>query len=345
MKLTADKKIRNLLLKSVLAIAVFTVIQCAVLLFFPDYSMFLVPVLSIIMGVATVFSIYSYLNEQNRIMEDAISDIRKYISGNRNVRIDSNYEGSIYVMFHEINTLVSTLNAHAENEKYTKKFLKDTISDISHQLKTPIAALNIYNGIIEGEAENLPEIQNFTALSEQELDRIETLVQNLLKITKLDAGTIEMDFKEENLGNIMSAIKKHFYYRAELENKNFIFSGDESLNINCDRNWFIEAVSNLVKNAFDHTDSGCSINVSWRKLPTVIQITVKDDGSGIHEEDIYHIFKRFYRSRFSKDTQGVGLGLPLTKYIVEAHNGTIEVKSQLGVGTEFVINIPITTKL
>lgn len=76
-----------------------------------------------------------------------------------------------------------------------------------------------------------------------------------------------------------------------------------------------------------------------------MQIKIKDTGSGIHPEDLYHIFKRFYRSRFSKDTQGIGLGLPLAKAIIEAHNGTIEVDSELGIGTTFIINFLITTKL
>ena len=96
-------------------------------------------------------------------------------------------------MFHEVNSLVAILNAHAEKEKSAKKFLKNTISDILHQLKTPLAALNIYIGLIQGEAEEQGAVEEFSRLSEQELDRIEGLVQNLLKITKLDAGTIVLD--------------------------------------------------------------------------------------------------------------------------------------------------------
>ena len=130
-------------------------------------------------------------------MENAISQITEYISGNKEVTIECNDEGELYRLFHEVNSLVAILNAHAENEKSAKKFLRNTISDISHQLKTPLAALNIYNGIIQGEAKELPTIQEFSQLSEQELDRIETLVQSLLKITKLDAGTIIL---EKSLG-------------------------------------------------------------------------------------------------------------------------------------------------
>ena len=99
-----------------------------------------------------------------------------------------------------------------------------------------------------------------------------------------------------------------------------------------------EALGNLVKNALDHTETGGVIRIEWRAFASVVQITVKDNGSGIHSEDIYHIFKRFYRSRFSKDTEGIGLGLPLAKAVVEAHNGSVEVDSALGVGTSFILN-------
>ncbi len=107
----------------------------------------------------------------------------------------------------------------------------------------------------------------------------------------------------------------------------------------------MEAVSNLVKNAFAHTKAGDTISIQWKQFASIVQLVVQNNGSGIHPEDLPHVFKRFYRSRFSKDTQGVGLGLPLTKAIVEAHSGTIEIDSDLGRGTTFTINFLIPTKL
>ena len=237
------------------------------------------------------------------------------------------------------------MNAHAENEKSAKKFLRNTISDISHQLKTPLAALNIYNGLIQDEAKELPAIQEFSRLSEQELDRIETLVQNLLKITKLDAGTIILEKSLENVSELAEDIKKYFLFRARQEGKEICLSGNEDISLLCDRNWIIEAISNLVKNALDHTEKGGVIRIEWRAFTSIVQITVKDNGSGIHPEDLHHIFKRFYRSRFSKDTQGIGLGLSLTKAIVEAHNGTIEVDSTLDTETSFKMNFLNPTEL
>ena len=288
---------------------------------------------------------YGYFRQQHKIMENAVSQITEYISGNKDVTIECNDEGELYRLFHEVNSLVAILNAHAENEKSAKKFLKNTISDISHQLKTPLAALDIYIGLIQDEAKNLPVIQEFSLLSERELDRIEGLVQNLLKITKLDAGTIVLEKSPENVSEIAESVKRHFLFRAGREGKEICLSGSGETTFLCDRGWIIEAISNLVKNAFDHTEKGDVVRIEWWVSASVLQITVKDNGSGISPEDFHHIFKRFYRSRYSKDTQGIGLGLPLAKAIVEAHNGTIEADSILGGGTSFTMNFLIPTKL
>lgn len=149
----------------------------------------------------------------------------------------------------------------------------------------------------------------------------------------------------ENVSEMMNNIKDHYLYRARQEEKEIHLSGDDSIPLLCDRNWLIEGISNLVKNAFDHTKKGDRICIEWKQFPSVVQISIKDNGSGIHPEDLHHIFKRFYRSRFSKDTQGIGLGLPLAKAIIEAHSGSIEADSELGVGTTFTINFLIPTKL
>ena len=236
------------------------------------------------------------------------------------------------------------MNAHAVNETNSKKFLQNTISDISHQLKTPLAALNIYNGIIQDEGKNSPVIQEFSLLSEQELDRIETLVQNLLKITKLDAGTIILEKSLEHVSELAENVKQHFMFRAQREGKEICLSGSGEITLLCDRTWIIEAISNLVKNALDHTEKDGFVRIEWQAFASVVQITIKDNGCGIHPEDLHHIFKRFYRSRVSKDTQGIGLGLPLAKAIVVGHNGTIEADSTLGSGTSFTINFLIPSK-
>ena len=148
-----------------------------------------------------------------------------------------------------------------------------------------------------------------------------------------------------NVSQMMEQVQKSFAYRAEKEGKTLLLLGDPEAELLCDQTWMQEAVSNLVKNALDHTKKGDTISIRWKKFPSMVQIAVQDNGSGIHPEDLPHIFKRFYRSRFSKDTQGIGLGLSLAKAIVEAQGGSIEADSVLGVGTTFTMDFLIPTKL
>lgn len=317
MKILVNRKIKWLFGGILLCVLFFTLIAALLMVFEVRNAAVYTIACFLLMSAAILALLFGYFRQQHKIMENAILQIKEYISGNKDVTIECNDEGELYRLFHEVNSLVAILNAHAEKEKSAKKFLKNTISDISHQLKTPLAALNIYIGLIQGEAEGQGAVQEFSRLSEQELDRIEGLVQNLLKITKLDAGTIVLDKSPENVSEIVESVKKHFLFRAGQEGKEICLSGNGETTLLCDRSWIMEAISNLVKNALDHTEKGDSVCIEWKSFASVVQITVKDNG----------------------------LGLTLTKAIVEAHNGTIEVDSTLGMGTSFTINFLIPTKL
>lgn len=339
MKILENKDIRSFFIALTCCLTGFFLLcQVIILFLYRDFSL-VFPVLFLIMtgGVWGIF--FGYFRRENGLMETAVSQVEAYLAGDTDARIDCDYEGEIYRLFHSVNTLAAVLNAHAAREFQAKEFLKNTISDISHQLKTPLAALNIYNGLIQSEAEEDGAVKEFASLSEKELDRMETLVQNLLKIAKLDAGFLISEKSPENVADMMRDTALHFGFRARQEKKNIILSGAEEISFCCDRSWFMEGIGNIVKNALDHTKEGDTIQISWKQTGAMVRIRIKDDGQGIHPEDMPHIFKRFYRSRFSMDTQGSGLGLSLAKAIVEAHNGTIEVDSELGKGSSFVINL------
>ena len=183
MKILANKKIKQFFIIGLLCMSIFLISSVSIVCLKTDYTEVYLIVLAFSMGILILMAGYWYFREQSKLLERAIVQIREYTDGHENARIECDEEGELYLLFHEVNSLVAILNAHTEKEKKAKLFLKDTISDISHQLKTPLAALNIYNGIIQEESKELSTIKEFTNLSEQELDRIETLVQNLLKIT------------------------------------------------------------------------------------------------------------------------------------------------------------------
>jgi signal transduction histidine kinase len=223
--------------------------------------------------------------------------------------------------------------------------LKETISDISHQLKTPLAALQMYNEIIREEISGNEVVESFTLKSQRELERMETLIQNLLKLAKLDAGTIEIEKSTHNLNNFLEKCVELFRTRAHLEGKELNLRCSDSVELSFDETWLTEAVGNIIRNALDHTRAGDLIEISCHQNPMATQIIIKDSGSGIHPEDIHHIFKRFYRSRFSKDKQGVGIGLALSKAIVDKHGGTITVESEPQKGAAFHLIFPKLSNL
>lgn len=344
MKIFVNKDIKNLFLAlSAVWAGAFFLLQGFLWFCYGRVSLCLQLLFLLAGGTAWVVC-YSYFKKQNQIMEQAVSQINAYLDGDENARIACDSEGELYRLFHSVNSLAAVLNAHADNELREKEFLKNTISDISHQLKTPLAALNIYNGLLQDEDVELSTVKEFANLSEQELDRMETLVQNLLKITRLDAGAVVLEKAMENVAEMMRDIELHFAYRAGQEQKKIVLSGSDNISLQCDREWLSEAIDNIVKNALDHTEAWDMIRIEWRALPSMVQIIVTDNGCGIHPEDLHHIFKRFYRSRFSKDTQGIGLGLPLAKAIIEAHDGTVEVDSEFGMGTRFTMNFWVSAK-
>lgn len=345
MKVFTNKEIKIFFAFLCCTLGVFTcLIQLSIWLAYGTLNLFIL-LLSLLAASLILGASFVYFYKQNQRMDYAVSQINAYLAGNTDARIECNSEGGLYKLFHAINTLATALNAQAVKEQKVKEFLKGTISDISHQLKTPLAALNIYNGLLQQETDDIAAMHTFAQKAEKEIDRIEVLVQNLLKITKLDAGTIVIKKAPERIANMMGAIQEQFEWRAHAEQKTIALSGADTAELFCDRSWMTEAVGNLVKNALDHTSAKSEIAIQWKQLPAVTQITIKDNGSGIHPEDIHHIFKRFYRSRFSQDTQGIGLGLPLSKAIVEAHGGTLTVDSVLGKGTRFILSFINLTKL
>ena len=293
--------------------------------------------LFVLLAAGVLGSAAAYFARRQKRLEEAAAQVRALLDGDATARLDSGREGQLYRLFHEVNEMAAVLNAHADREQREKQFLKNTMADISHQLKTPLAALNIYNGLLQAGTDDAENVRELAELSEQELDRMEQLVQSLLKLTRLDAGTVQLEKTEQDLQGLLEQTARPFACRARQEQKQLAVAAEQGVCLCCDRVWMREAVGNLIKNALDHTRAGDTVTVEGNRFADFVRIRVVDTGTGIHPEDLPHLFKRFYRSRFAQDTPGIGLGLPLAKSIVEVHGGTLEVESELGRGTAFTI--------
>lgn len=279
-----------------------------------------------------------FLLSRRRLYLQAEHVICRYIEGDCSLHLPQNREGDIYRVFYSVEQLATMLQSKSETEHKTKEFLKDTISDISHQLKTPLSALMMYQEIIENEPDHTETVREFSKKTGTALRRMERLIQSMLKITRLDAGNIVFDQHEYPVAELVERSVSELMTRAHQEKKVLQIQGNPDRTLFCDLEWTSEAVENIVKNALDHTKPGGHITISWEHTPTMVQIQIEDDGNGIPPEDIHHIFKRFYRSSRTISAPGIGLGLPLAKSIVEGQNGQIAVQSTAGMGTVFTLS-------
>ena len=281
-----------------------------------------------------------YLKKRDNIYRRAIGIVESYTDNDFSAKLPELYDGTLYQLFSSINFMAAMLKTKHETENQVKEFLKNTVSDISHQLKTPLAALSMYQEIMINEADRADTVITFARKSETALARMEGLIKSLLKITRLDAGNVSFSKKSFDASELAMQALEDLEDRAKKENKRIILSGEKKAKVRCDMEWSREALGNILKNALDHTGEGDMITVSWEQTPLMTRFMVKDTGEGIEEEDIHHIFKRFYRSKISGSSQGIGLGLPLAKSIMEEQGGTISVESEKGSGTTFLLSFP-----
>lgn len=282
--------------------------------------------------------IFTFLKIRNKLYQQAEGIIGRYINNDYSGHLPQNGEGEIFHLYASIEQLATMMQAKNETDQKTKEFLKRTISDISHQLKTPLAALMMYQEIIEAEPDNVDMVSEFSKKTGTALKRMERLILLMLKITRLDTGNILFEKKTYYIQEVIENAINELATRAIHEGKKIVLNGIPEQTITCDMDWTSEAIGNLVKNALDHTEQGGVIHITWERTPTMLRLLISDNGSGIAPEDIHHIFKRFYRSKYSLNTPGVGLGLPLAKAIIEGQGGVISVQSILHEGTTFTIS-------
>ncbi|MFD3156923.1 sensor histidine kinase [Haloimpatiens sp. FM7330] len=254
------------------------------------------------------------------------------------IGIYENAEGVFAKLAHSFNSMRVIMKNNFSEVQKEKMFLTDILSDISHQLKTPISSLIIYNDILLNRKIDEEKRKSFLQNSKKQLDRIEWLVKSLLQLARLDAGVIKFEKNNCDVNDTVEESVLALVAKAKNEKVNLIFSPEhKKIMMKHDTNWLSEGIINLIKNAIEHTQEGGYVEVSTERTPVCVRIIVKDNGEGIQRDEIPHIFKRFYKGKTHKKTESVGIGLALSKSIVEAHGGIIGVESKINEGTTFTI--------
>lgn len=321
-----DREIRIILIVSTVLTAVLSVI-CA---FFSKICAVLCLALGIILII--IFTVVTKRRYKN------LNDLNDYLSlvckGIYDMNIDDNTEGELSILKNNLYKVITLLQSQNEYLKNDKLYLADSIADISHQLKTPLTSMMVMCELLENE-ENPDKRQEFVAVINNQLSKMKWLITNILKISKLDADATEFKRDEVSILSVLDDSLKPFALTAELKNiaiqngaNDFVFNGDES--------WTVEAVSNIVKNCLEHTNDGGKIIIASDSTNLYNKLTISDNGCGIAEEDLPHIFERFYHGKnSSKDS--VGIGLALAKTVFEKENASVTVESEQGRGSVFEI--------
>lgn len=235
----------------------------------------------------------------------------------------------------DIYKMTIKLKNMADNSNKEKKYLATTLSDISHQLKTPLTSLFVFNEILKQDNLDLKTRKEILEKSEKQLERIKWLITSLLKMSQLDSGSITLQKDKVNLQKLINESCEPFLISLDLKNVKLQINIDKKAFIICDKNWTIEAISNIVKNALEHVKENGTITIQSITNPIYLKLEIIDDGEGIKAEEINHIFERFYHGNKNKDS--IGIGLNMSKMIIEKQKGHIEVESKLNKGTKFSI--------
>lgn len=304
-----------------------------------DFQKFIIIDINTLIVFILILSIIFF--KYNHSESKKINEITKYIEeinrGNYKLNIEENTEDELSILKNELYKITIMLKEVAENSQKDKTTLKDSLSDISHQIKTPITSILIMLDNILSD-ENMPEDikKDFIKDIKREIVNIKFLVESILKLSKIDSNSIKFIKKEVFIKDIINEAVKNVSMLSELKNIEIIVSGDDSIKTICDLKWQVEAITNILKNCIEHSYENKKIYINYNQNNMYTELKIEDNGTGIDAKDLPHIFERFYKGKNSS-SDSVGIGLALSKSIIESNNGYIQVDSELNKGTTFII--------
>lgn len=293
----------------------------------------------VLLGILLIscFAIYLYRREKKiRAITEYLKEIERQ---QYSLKIQENEEGELSYLQNEIYKITVMLKESAQKLSQDKIYLSNALSDISHQIKTPLTSISVLLDILK-ENTNLPEEkrQEFLFEISRQIEWIHWLVISLLKLSKFDAGTVELKKETILIQNLIKEVIQNLSIPLEIKNQTIQMQGDPSSSFIGDFHWTAEAIINIIKNCMEHTEEGKTIQVSFKENALFTQIIIKDSGEGIAKEDLPYIFQRFYKGK-NAGKDSFGIGLALAKAIIQNQGGDISVKSKKGEGTTFFVTI------
>ena len=294
-------------------------------------------ILFIGLALSIILLYLKHENNQDKEIKRIVKCIKEINKKNYAINIEDNTEDELSILKNEIYKTTVMLKEMAENSKDDKLRLKDSLSDISHQLKTPLTSINIMlDNILDNPNMDEDTKEKFIQSIKREVTNISNLATEILKLSKFDANVVRFENKEVLVKDIIKKAISNVEMMAEIKNVEIKVVFHDNVKLVCDLNWQVEAIINILKNCIEHSSENSFINIEVIDNKIYKEIIIKDSGEGIDKKDLLHIFERFYKGKnSSKDS--VGIGLALAKKIIEMNNGSISVNSVKGKGTIFTI--------
>ncbi|MBS4538370.1 HAMP domain-containing histidine kinase [Clostridium sp. D2Q-11] len=286
--------------------------------------------------VLFIFNYYQHTYFYKRARK-ITSGAKNIVEGKYDTYIEEDQEGDFPKLTTAFNSMGKIIRNNLEELNKEKQFLVDLLSDISHQLKTPLSSMIVYNDILM--EKELPRNKQLTFLgnNQKQLERMEWLIKSLLKLARLDVQAIKFEKENRSINRTIEEVIKSVDNKALEKHIPIHFSSKGEVLLEQDFYWVKEALINILVNSIQHSKKGEEVNIELIETPIYKRIIIEDHGTGISDEDLPNIFKRFYKAKTSKNSDSVGIGLALAKTIIEGHEGVIEAQSELGVGTKFII--------
>lgn len=284
-----------------------------------------------------LFFLNQFKKSENKDLEVIIDYLEKINKHNYELKIEENEEGNLSILKNEIYKTAVYLNEQASKSQEEKEKLKVFLSDISHQLKTPLTSINLMiDNILDNNNLSLEEKRKILFQIKHKIKHINSLILILLKLAKFDSNTIVFKRQNNDLLTIINEASMNVSALADLKNIEININSNDNINIYCDYKWEVEALTNIIKNCIEYSLENSKIDIFINDNNLYTKLTIKDYGKGMDKEEIKNIFKRFYKGNNSFN-DSIGIGLSLAKNIIEKDNGLISVKSKKNNGTEFNI--------
>lgn len=286
--------------------------------------------------LAFILSSIIFTCKRYRRLASFAEDIDNVLEGQDAVCLEDYSEGELAILKEEVKKLTLQLRYQAHALSKDKAYLADSLADISHQLRTPLTSMNLLSALL-----SKPDLEDSRRMEyiqdmQKQLARIDWLISSLLKISRLDAGTVTFNRSKVNVRELIEKASSPLQIPMDLKNQQLAVSMDGSESFTGDLAWSAEALGNILKNCMEHTPYGGRISIECSENALFTEIKVSDTGEGIAEEDLPHLFERFYKGK-NASNESIGIGLALARMIITSQNGTIKAENLKDGGSLFTI--------